>query len=589
MTLKKNVIGIKKPEYPFENGLFGVNAEITRRGFFGGLSAEMLNNRKFFAGSDSPSGWECKGFEYIKDKPGLSLCGSAFVHLKDGAVSQTSPVIALKKGTVYTARVWIKALGAVTVSFGVAGYEKSFDTDADGEPYKEFSFDFSCGRVSNGTFGVSVKGSAYVFEASLMIKDNFYGMRRDVIAALKRIRPSSVRFPGGCAADHFDWKESLKAPEFRRPAQAGDKWFLFRDTYDQDCLDVGVNEFMMMCREIGAEPEYTLSLILSDYEDARRLVEYCGGGPDTEYGAKRQALGFDRFGVRLWYIGNEVYFFGGKYKDDPVLAAKKTDELIKAVKDADPCAAVVIGLTWPESFKQWNRDFVSALGCGYEFVSYHNYIGILPDPTQGENGHATAAMLESNFADGTDAGLDFYKDDLYKDGFGGIDVCADEWNYSWGRDSSNALFFSNALQFHFFAKSGEKYHVRRAQFFMPVNEGMITVNGTSVRTESTGRMFRLMQGHKNGTVMGCAADPSLDVLCTAHGERIFVSAVNRGSEPADISVKGYEITSAVQIATEGYGFDKNDFRVIRGDTVLRGHSVMFIKAKKGKKNEEPTA
>ena len=90
-----------------------------------------------------------------------------------------------------------------------------------------------------------------------------------------------MRFPGGCAADHFQWKESLKAPEFRKPVGAGDKWFLFRDTYDQDCLDIGINEFMMLCRELGAEPEYTVSLLLSDADDARRLVEYCNGGADT--------------------------------------------------------------------------------------------------------------------------------------------------------------------------------------------------------------------------------------------------------------------------------------------------------------------
>ena len=63
--MKKAVIRPEKVEYPFENGLFGVNAEITRRGFFGGLSAQMLNNRKFFAGNTVPSGWDCFGFEYV--------------------------------------------------------------------------------------------------------------------------------------------------------------------------------------------------------------------------------------------------------------------------------------------------------------------------------------------------------------------------------------------------------------------------------------------------------------------------------------------------------------------------------------------
>lgn len=588
MTLKNVEINIKGSSAPFENGLFGVNAEITRKGFFGGLSAEMINNRKLFSGADAPSGWACSGYEYVKDKPELSLCGSSFVLLDGGRLSQTSDVISTGGG-VYTAKVWVKALSAATVTFGLSGYEKSFELEEDGEPYRLLSFDFECGEVRCGTFSVSVCGRAYVFETSLMAKDNFYGMRRDVIEALKYVRPSSVRFPGGCAADHFQWKESLKAPEFRKPVGAGDKWFLFRDTYDQDCLDIGINEFMMLCRELDAEPEYTVSLLLSDAEDAYRLVQYCNGDADTEYGAKRQALGFDKFGVRYWYIGNEVYFFGGKYKDDAVLAAKKTAELTKAVRRADPSAVPVMGLTWAEGFKQWNYDFVSALDCDYGYVSYHNYIGILPDETQGENGMATKEMLEGNFADGVDAGLDFYKNGLYKDSFDKINVFADEWNYTWGRDSSNALFFSNALQFHFFAKSGEKYHIRRAQFFMPVNEGMITVNGGSVRVESTGELFRLMRGHENGVLFHCGADPSADVLCTGHGDHVFISVVNRGGEPLEVSVNGHEITGSDQIVTDGYGFDCNGFAVVGGDTVLRGHSVMFIKAERVKDNEKSTS
>ena len=165
-----------------------------------------------------------------------------------------------------------------------------------------------------GTFNVKVEGEAAVYEASLMPTDTFYGMRWDVIEQLRAIGPTALRFPGGCAADHFDWKESLKAPEFRTPADGRSKaWFLFRDTYHQDPLDIGLNEFLMLCRELNAEPEFTVSLILSDGEDARRLVEYCNGDETTEYGAKRQALGFDPFGIHLWYVGNEAYFFGGEY------------------------------------------------------------------------------------------------------------------------------------------------------------------------------------------------------------------------------------------------------------------------------------
>ncbi len=579
--MKKTVVKPGKAGYPFENGLFGVNTEITRKGFFGGLSAQMINNRKLFAGGDAPFGWVCENYEYITNRKEESLCESNFVILHGGKMSQSSDIIALQSGKKYTARLWVMALSdSAAIEFGPAGEEKSFAVPETAEPYTKLSFDFDGTDMKNGTFTVRADGDIAVYEASLMPKDNFCGMRRDVIEALRYISPSSLRFPGGCAADHFDWKQSLKAPEFRVPAHGGDKWFLFRDTYDQDCLDIGINEFMALCKELGAEPEYTVSLLLSDGEDAADIVEYCNGGKDTKYGAVRESLGFGRFGVKFFYIGNEAYFFGREYQSDGALAAKRTDELIAAMKKADPDVVPVIGLTWAKDFQRWNHDFVAECKSGCEYVSFHDYIGILPDPTQGKNGMATKEMLETNFADGESYGLNFYKNGLYPDRFDKIKVCADEWNYSWGQDANNALFFSNALQFHFFAKSGEKYHIERAAFFMPVNEGMITVKGAECRVEGTGELFHYMQGHKGGEICSCEADPQLDVLCTKHGENLYISIINRSAEPCKISVDGYKISSSVQIAVKEYGFDNNDFELIRGGDILYGHSVMFLNSEK---------
>ncbi len=566
--------------YLFEDGLFGMNVEITRKGIFGGLSAQMLNNRKLYMGQDGVDGWVCERFERILDRPEESLCESNFVILRDGGVmSQSSAVIALQKGREYEAKVWVKAISPTAqVTFGVEGMEQTVSVTADRNAYQELSFTFAGMDISEGTFSVKVAGEAAVYEVSLLPTDNFYGMRRDVIQHLRTIAPTALRFPGGCAADHFDWKESLKAPEFRKPADGTSKaWFLFRDTYHQDPLDVGLNEFIMLCRELNAEPEYTVSLLLSDGEDARRLVEYCNGDETTEYGAKRQSLGFDAFHIRLWYVGNEAYFFGGEYQNS-VAAAKRTDELIATMKQADSSIAVAIGLTWGIDYQTWAFEFMKNLKSPFEYVSYHDYIGILPDSTQGENGMATCEILEGNFADGECFGLNFYRNKLYADHFDKIRICVDEWNYSWGKDSSNALFFSNALQFHFLAKSKETYHIDRAEFFMPVNEGMITVRGAACKMESTGELFRLMAGHRGGRVIPCASDKTdLDILSTEHAGKLYVSVVNRSSNPYDLRINGYIASSCTLIQTGEFSFSCNDYETVAlHQPIVTGHSVLFM-------------
>ena len=569
--------------YLMEDGIFGVNMEITRRGFFGGLCAQMLNNRKLSMGEGGVDGWVCEGARRVLNRPEESLCQSNFIVLKNGSMSQTSEVIALQAGKTYEAKVWVKAYSdTAAVTFGVAGMEQTVDVTADGAPYAALSFTFDGVDLDGGTFSVKVEGEAAVYEVSLMPTDTFYGMRWDVIEQLRAIGPTALRFPGGCAADHFDWKESLKAPEFRTPADGRSKaWFLFRDTYHQDPLDIGLNEFLMLCRELNAEPEFTVSLILSDGEDARRLVEYCNGDETTEYGAKRQALGFDPFGIHLWYVGNEAYFFGGEYQSSTVAAAR-TDELIAAMKQADPTIAVAIGLTWGDNYHEWAFDFMKSLQSDFEYVSYHDYIGILPDATQGDNGMATCEILESNFADGECYGLNFYRNKLYAENFDRIRICVDEWNYSWGKDSSNALFFSNALQFHFLAKGKETYHIDRAEFFMPVNEGMIFVKGNTCKMESTGELFRLMAAHRGGRVIDCATEnPALDILCTDHGDHLFLSVVNRKDNPAELTFDGYEIVSCSEIETKEYSFESNDYEVRKdADTTVHGHSVLFVTLRK---------
>ena len=89
ILIKDTMVAILSPNrmgksFAFEDGIFGVNAEVTRKGFFSGLSAQMLNNRKFLMGKEGVDGWICSDFERVLDRPEESLCQSNFVILKNG-------------------------------------------------------------------------------------------------------------------------------------------------------------------------------------------------------------------------------------------------------------------------------------------------------------------------------------------------------------------------------------------------------------------------------------------------------------------------------------------------------------------------
>lgn len=565
-----------------ENGLFGHNLEVTRKGLWSGLSAQMLNNRKLFMGQERVDGWHCEGFERVTDRPEESLCQSGFVILKNGSMSQSSPIIALQKGKTYEAKIWIKAYSdAADVTFGAAHGERTFSVNADSGPYRVLSFVFEGDGAENGVFSVQVRGVVAVYEVSLMPTEHFYGMRWDVIESLRAIAPTALRYPGGCYADHFEWRESLKAPEFRKPVDGRSKGFMLRDSYHQDCVEVGLNEFILLCRELGAEPEYTVSHLQSDGEDARCLMEYCNGGGDTEYGSLRKGLGLSPFGIKVWYIGNESYYSGGPYRLDGGLAAERTNEIVHAMRQVDPTMKAVIGLVSDEHLRPWSRAFMEKLDCPYEYVSHHWYYGT--GPTAEPDGAAACEHMKHTFLHDIDEGLEFYKRDLLADVWDTTRICVDEWNFCWGSGSNNALLISNALQFHFFARNAEKYHIREARFFMPINEGMITVRPADSKVESSGELLRLLARHKGGTVVDCASDTELlDVLCTKHSGHLFVSIVNRSDVPFRVTMEGYEASDCTEIRVGEFSFFNNDYEIVEGtDAVVQAYSVslMTFKAK----------
>ena len=565
--------------FPMESGLFGHNVEVTRKGFFRGLCAQMLNNRKLFMGDDRIDGWECVNADRITDRPEESLCHSRFVILKNGgSMKHCADTITLQTGKRYEAKVWVKAYSEeAIVTFGVEGFEQSFALTADGAPYVVLAFEFDGADVESGTFFVTAEGEVAVYEVSLMPTDHFHGMRWDVIESLRAIKPTALRYPGGCYSDHFEWRESLKAPEFRTPVDGRSKGFMLRDSYHQDCVEVGLNEFILLCRELGAEPEYTVSHLQSDGEDARCLMEYCNGSADTEFGAKREALGLSPFGIKVWYIGNESYYTGGPYCRDGGLAGERTNELVHAMRTVDPDMKAVIGLVSDHHLRPWSRAFMEKLDCPYEYVSHHWYYGT--GPTAEPNGPLACEHMKRTYLHDTDEGLEFYKNELLTDVWDTVKICVDEWNFCWGSASNNALLISNALQLHFFARNAEKYHLREARFFMPVNEGMITVTPTQSKVESSGELIRLMAGHRNGTVIPCTAETEeQDVLCTRHNGYLYLSVVNRSDSPIRLQVEGYETSDCTEIRVEEFSFTNNGYEYIhKNEATVSGHSILFCK------------
>ena len=108
-----------------------------------------------------------------------------------------------------------------------------------------------------------------------------------------------LRWPGGCYADHYHWRDGV-GPAEQRPVRLGMSCGL----QVEDDNSLGTHEFLRLCGEIGAEPYLAGNVGSGTPQELADWLEYCNTALGTTLGRERRANGAsDPFGVRLWGVG----------------------------------------------------------------------------------------------------------------------------------------------------------------------------------------------------------------------------------------------------------------------------------------------
>ena len=195
------------------------------------------------------------------------------------------------------------------------------------------------------------------------------GVREDVLEAIKALRPTHIRYPGGCGVSYFDWQELVGPVDQRPPAK------LFRYTHVPQSTAFGIPEAYEYCKELGAELNIVVNAHNQSPEDAAHLVEYLNCTTPTKYADLRRSHGREEpFNVRLFSLGNEIYgnWQGGQMTADEYV--KWCREAITQMKRVDPTIEVVVcGVGRPDP--EWDRTILFALVDIADMISIHNYFG----------------------------------------------------------------------------------------------------------------------------------------------------------------------------------------------------------------------
>jgi alpha-N-arabinofuranosidase len=204
------------------------------------------------------------------------------------------------------------------------------------------------------------------------------GFRTDVMAALRRLNMTAMRYPGGNFASGYHWMDGI-GPREQRPTVRELAWQSIEPNR------FGTDEFIRLCRKMGWTPMLTVNLGTGTPEEARNWVAYCNCPTGTKYADMRAANGApEPHATTLWCLGNEM---DGSWQLGHVPAdqyAIRAQQAAKMMKDVDKSIQLVAcgscGVGMP-TYMEWDRQVLEYLGDMADYVSLHRYVGNRDDDT----------------------------------------------------------------------------------------------------------------------------------------------------------------------------------------------------------------
>ena len=209
------------------------------------------------------------------------------------------------------------------VAAGVLAFQRSPVFAQTTDARIEVLLDEPLGKIEPNIYGHFAENlSGVIYDGIWVGEDskvaNIHGIRKELVDEMRKIKPPILRFPGGCFADSYDWRDGV-GPVDKRPRRTnfwnGGEAAGAPDSHRYDPNRFGTNEFVEFCRLIGAQPYLAANLRSLPAEQFYRWVEYCNSpAGSTTLADERAAAGFkDPFNVRYWGVGNESWGCGGNF------------------------------------------------------------------------------------------------------------------------------------------------------------------------------------------------------------------------------------------------------------------------------------
>jgi len=233
------------------------------------------------------------------------------------------------------------------------------------------------GQVDNNLYGNFVEHLGRcvydgIYEPGSPLSDE-QGFRKDVLEAVKGLKVSHIRYPGGNFVSNYHWLDGVGPKDERIPRMELAWARLEPNTF-------GTNEFIQFCRKVGTEPYLSVNMGTGTIEEAQRWVEYCNVKEGSYYAELRKKHGFQNpYNIKYWSLGNEMDGFwqmGHLSAEDYSKKAREAAKLMKLTSPDIKLVAAGSSNYRPNADPdEWNTTILHELRDVVDYIALHIYVG----------------------------------------------------------------------------------------------------------------------------------------------------------------------------------------------------------------------
>ncbi|MCH5213445.1 MAG: alpha-N-arabinofuranosidase [Oscillospiraceae bacterium] len=351
----------------------------------------------------------------------------------------------------------------------------------------------------------------YVGEDSEIPNTN--GMRNDVVEALKELDIPVLRWPGGCFADDYHWRDGIGDKD-KRPYMVNTNWGGVVENNH-----FGTHEFFDLCEQLGCEPYITGNVGSGTVKEMRDWIEYMTFDGDSPLANERRKNGREKpWKLKYFGVGNENWGCGGGMR--PEYYSDLYRQFRTFIRDYGDEPIYKVGCGANANDTNWTKVVLENAGHCMDGISWHNYTYEGDWNNKGssydfdENGwysvFADVERMRKRLNDHI-AAMDYVDPD------GKVDLLVDEWgNWYDVMPGTNPGFLlqqntmrdavSGMVILHMFHEANRRVKMANIAQMVNVLQAMVLTEGERIALTPTYHLFKMMKGHHDGTLVDAFYD-----------------------------------------------------------------------------------